>query len=453
MLTRTNSSPQPATSGGTRWDRFVERRLLNVVMSLMVFTLVAAVLFPHVVITVPTGHVGVLWKRLGGFGIYCWCIVPRGTVLDPRELREEGVHLIFPWDILYLYDLRLQTMTRTYNAISKDGVTLTATINTRFQLQHDSIAQLHKFIGPDFSDAVISPVIGSRTRAEIAKHNAEAVYSTERDKIQEEIRLAAERSLGEQLDRLVQPESTEQLRQEEEDNDHKAVLAIKKATKVAPSLHGAALILDTPVLGIELPPPVVAAINRKIEQYYVAQEYEFRVSREVLEARRKAIEATGIRDFQQTVSQGISDSYLRWRGIEATLQLAQSNNAKIVIIGNGKDGLPIMLGNFDSSTPPRTAPGPAPSPDFPIPTNRPSVPSEQQVAPVASPSDAKPSDKAAAAAPPPSPTDKPTPPADKPFPPVDKMKSFLRSLTEVPNVFRRSEATPEPNSERPTAPP
>ena len=107
-------------------------------------------------------------------------------------------------------------------------------------------------------------------------------------------------------------------------------------------------IYDVLILGIELPAVVVAAINRKIEQYYIAEEYKFRVERERRESERKQIEAVGIRNFQQTVSQGISDSYLRWRGIEATLQLAQSTNSKVVIVGGGKDGLPIILGNVDS---------------------------------------------------------------------------------------------------------
>src|SRR5262245_9857195 len=99
------------------------------------------------------------------------------------------------------------------------------------------------------------------------------------------------------------------------------------------------------ILGLEWPALVVAAINGKIEQYDIAEEYKFRVERERRESERKQIEAVGIRDFQQTVSQGISDSYLRWRGIEATLQLSQSTNAKTVIIGSGKDGLPVILGN------------------------------------------------------------------------------------------------------------
>ena len=99
--------------------------------------------------------------------------------------------------------------------------------------------------------------------------------------------------------------------------------------------------------GIELPAAVATAINRKTEQYYISEEYKFRVEREKRESERKKIEAEGIREFQQIVSQGISDSYLRWRGIEATLQLSQSTNSKVVIIG-GKDGLPIILGNVDA---------------------------------------------------------------------------------------------------------
>src|SRR3984893_11298715 len=114
-------------------------------------------------------------------------------------------------------------------------------------------------------------------------------------------------------------------------------------------------LIDTLILGIELPTTVVTAINRKIEQYYISEEYKFRVAREIRESERKKIEAEGISEFQQIVSKGISDSYLRWRGIEATLQLAQSSNSKIVIVGSGKDGLPIILGNVDSASQPQPA--------------------------------------------------------------------------------------------------
>jgi hypothetical protein len=122
------------------------------------------------------------------------------------------------------------------------------------------------------------------------------------------------------------------------------------------SMRDTIILYDILVTGIELPAAIVGAINRKTEQYYIAEEYKFRVEREKRESERKAIEAQGIREFQQTVSQGISDSYLRWRGIEATLQLSQSTNAKVVIIGSGKDGLPIILGNADNLPPAASAP-------------------------------------------------------------------------------------------------
>jgi hypothetical protein len=112
---------------------------------------------------------------------------------------------------------------------------------------------------------------------------------------------------------------------------------------------------------------VVTAIDRKIEQYYISEEYKFRVVREMRESESKKIEAEGISEFQRIVSQGISDSYLRWRGIEATLQLAQSSNSKIVIVGGGKDGLPIILGNVDA-------------PPSPPPVNGDTVPKERTTA-------------------------------------------------------------------------
>jgi prohibitin 2 len=306
--------------------RFLVRHLPGLSFIVLVGLLIAVVLWPYVVITVPSGSVGVLWKRFNGFDMYCWCWVGRGTVLDPRELREEGLHIIWPWDKLYLYNLRLQSTTQTYNAISKDGVNVKAQISVRYQLLHNSVAVLHKFIGPDFLTSVVDPEIGSQARQVISQFTAEAVY-TSREQIQKQIRDATQKSLAANLNKLVQPEAMEQ-----PDPKH-----------YNDFLQDAIQILDTLVLSIELPPDIVAAINRQTEQFYMIQEYKFRVEREAEESKRKQIEADGIAAFQKTVSQGISESYLRWRGIEATLLLSQSPNAKVVVIGSGRDGLPIIL--------------------------------------------------------------------------------------------------------------
>jgi hypothetical protein len=200
---------------------------------------------------------------------------------------------------------------------------------------------------------VISPEIGSQTRQVISQYTAEEVY-TSREAIQAEIHDSGQKALGASLNKLVQPEAMEQ-----PDPKH-----------YNDFLQSAIQLLDTLVLSIELPPAIVAAINRQTEQYYQIQEYKFRVEREAQESKRKQIEANGIAAFQRTVSQGISESYLRWRGIEATLALAQSPNAKIVIFGTNKDGLPLILGNVDTPpgsgiTPSPPATGAAPPPGAP----------------------------------------------------------------------------------------
>jgi regulator of protease activity HflC (stomatin/prohibitin superfamily) len=332
-----NAKPVPKQRGAL--GRFVRRHFAGESVLFVVLLFFGVILWPYVVITVPSGHVGVLWYRLIGFDPACWCFVGRGTVLDPRELKEEGLHIIAPWNKLFIYDLRLQSTTQTVNAISKDGVSVTAQINVRYQLLHHSMGVLHKFIGPGYVQSVIIPEIGSQAREVISRYTAEEVY-TSRDKIQDEIRINAQRGLGANLNKLVQPESMEQ-----PDPRH-----------YNDFLQSSIQILDTPVLSIELPPAIVAAINRQTEQFYQIQEYKYRVQREAEESQRKLIEANGIAAFQQRVSQGISESYLRWRGIEATLALAQSPNTKIVVIGSGKDGLPVILGNVDGPLPSGGAP-------------------------------------------------------------------------------------------------
>jgi regulator of protease activity HflC (stomatin/prohibitin superfamily) len=323
--------PPPMTRA--RWRRFADRHLPSVVIYLMVLTLVGVVLYPHMVITVPSGYVGVLWKRFGN-----------GTVLDPRLLKNEGFNFVSPWNRVFLYDLRLQSFTESYNAISSDGVNLTASVVVRFRLQRDAVPVLHQAIGPNYKQVLIQPGIGSLTREVMAGYTAEQVYSTARQEIQEKIRDLVENRLSE---KMMEHEGEESYRV---------------------SMRDTIILYDILVTGIELPAAIVGAINRKTEQYYIAEEYKFRVEREKRESERKKIEGEGIRDFQQVVSQGINESYLRWRGIEATLQLSQSTNAKVVIIGSGKDGLPVILGNVDSSAPPAgsaqqserpTAPAPA----------------------------------------------------------------------------------------------
>src|SRR5918993_4571011 len=302
----------PPQAKPRKWRWFAEKYLPVLVIYLMVASLLALVFYPRVVVTVSSGQVGVLWKRFHN-----------GTVLDPRELLDEGLHLILPWDKVFLYDLRVQSITESYNAISRDGVSLTAALNIRYRLKHDSIPTLHQVIGPDYLK-LLGPEVASQMREVVAQYTSEQVYSTARKEIQDKIRELTMERMGEKM--------------MEREGEASYSLAMRDTV----------VLYDTLLYGIILPQDVVNAINRKAEQYYISEEYKFRIEREKRESERKKIEAEGIREFQQTVSQGISDSYLRWRGIEATLQLSHSTNSKVVIIGSGKDGLPIILGNVDS---------------------------------------------------------------------------------------------------------
>jgi prohibitin 2 len=302
--------PVPLTR--SRWRRFLEYKMPLVTLYLLVAILIGVLLAPLVLVTVPSGYVGVVWKRFRG-----------GTVVDPRQLKYEGLRFVWPWDRVFLYDMRVQSATETYTAISRDGISLTASINIRYRLKPEALPKLHQVVGPNYMTSLVGPEIGNRMREVIAEYTAEEVYSTKRLEIQSSIRKRVDAMLGESM--MEHPEGEDYARYRIPLND---------------MLN----LIDTLILGIELPTAVVTAINRKIEQYYIAEEYRFRVAREVRESERKKIEAEGIRAFQQLVSQGISDSYLRWRGIEATLRLAQSSNTKIVVVGNGKDGLPIIFG-------------------------------------------------------------------------------------------------------------
>lgn len=271
---------------------------------LVIFALVATIfLFPFVYHTIPAGHVGVLWKRFGG-----------GTVTD--EVFPEGYRLTLPWDILYIYDVRLQKMERDVNVLTSDGLEITLNLVWRFHLIPGTVPTLHKFVGPEYAERMIAPTVGARARDIIAIYQPDEVYTERRLKIQNQILESVRYELGENF------------------NPHG-----KKVNWL--------VFEDVLIKGMVLPPGVQEAIVRKNAMFHQMEEYTFRVQREHKEAERKRIEALGIRNFQEIVSNGMSESYLRWRGIEATLELAKSPNAKVVVVGNPKNGLPLIL-NTDS---------------------------------------------------------------------------------------------------------
>ena len=143
------------------------------------------------------------------------------------------------------------------------------------------------------------------------------------------------------VDSLARESEKLRLVYEKEYEDLENVLTQYDLVYVSLDIH------DILIKSIVLPPTIQNAIQAKLAQEQVAQEFDFRLQRERKEAKRKRIEGGGIKDFQDIVSEGISDNLLRWKAIEATLALAQSQNAKVVVIGAGEEGLPIILGNIE----------------------------------------------------------------------------------------------------------
>jgi hypothetical protein len=133
-----------------------------------------------------------------------------------------------------------------------------------------------------------------------------------------------------------------------------ADLTQRTEQKETPS-RPAVLLDDVLILGIRFPPAVQAAIDRKMEQYQLREEYSYRIQREELESKRKEIEASGIARFQNIVGAGISENYLRWKSIDATLALAQSPNTRVVVVGNCRDNMPLFV-NGDDGRQPQPAP-------------------------------------------------------------------------------------------------
>lgn len=294
-----------------RLKSWFSRNGLGLTLLGLILALVFAWLTPTIFIFVPSGHIGVYWVRFGS-----------GTITD--RVLNEGVAYKWPWDKIYLYDARLQVVDYPFEVLTSDGLEAIVDISTRYRLIREDIALLHKNIGPDYVKTLLLPEVNSHARHEISKYTPEELYSLKRIEI--------EQAIVEGLKNAMRFEY-------EPENDRESFLYIENI-----------LLKRT-----QLPTKVQEAIQDKLVQFYLMQGYDFRVAREEKERLRKRVEAQGIRDFQTIVNEGISEQYLKWKGISATLALATSNNAKVVVIGAGEGGLPIILGNIDS--PPAVPPG------------------------------------------------------------------------------------------------
>ncbi len=237
---------------------------------------------------VPAGHVGVL--------------VLFGSVQD--SILSEGVHLANPLAVNHVMSVRTVELTEKASVPSKEGLIVTLDTTLLLRLNASKANEVYQTIGPRYVNIVVEPNLRSAIRSVTSSYSATALYTGERQ-----------------------------------------VVALKITEELQAKLEPLGITVEDILLrDVKLPPTVTAAIEAKQKAEQDALRMEFVLQKEEQEAARKRIEARGIRDFQRLVSQGLSQPYLTWKGIEATENLAKSPNAKVVVIGSGKGGLPIILG-------------------------------------------------------------------------------------------------------------
>lgn len=238
-------------------------------------------------------------------------VIPAGTVgvvdflgVVSDNTLKPGVNIVNPMANVYKFTIKTQEIRELMKVPSKEGLTVELEISLLYKLTPDKANIIYKTIGPNYMDIILIPQFRSVVRGVTARYEAKALYTASREKLAKEI--------VDELEGLVGPRG----------------ITIETA----------------PLRQIILPNRLTQAIEEKLQAEQESQRMEFVLRKEKQEAERKRIEAKGIADFQTIVSEGINEQLLRWKGIEATEKLANSPNAKVVVIGSGKDGLPIILG-------------------------------------------------------------------------------------------------------------
>jgi len=256
------------------------------ILQIAALILVVILLFASTT-SIPTGNVGVLtlFGRVTG------------------ETLPEGIHMVNPLKSVQKLSIQTQSVKESATVPSNEGLILALDTSLLFHLDKTKAAQLYQLVGADYADKIIEPTMRAAIRASTSAHTANSLYTNARELVQQQI----------------QDELT---------------------TQLGPR----GVIVENVLLrDVQLPAMLKTSIEAKQQAEQDALRMSFILQKEKQEAERKRIEAQGIADFQKIVAAGISPQLLEWKGIEATEKLATSANAKVVIIGNPKNGLPLVL--------------------------------------------------------------------------------------------------------------
>lgn len=268
-------------------------KLPKIGLPIIVGIVLTIIIIAKSAVTINSGEAGVLFKTFG-----------EGVVIDEPPLGE-GFHIVAPWNKVYVYEVRQQEVFEKMNVLSSNGLDIKLDASIWFQPDFNNLGRLHQEKSEQYINRVLLPSIRSAARSVVGRYTPEQLYSSKRDAIQQEI--------FEETRKLVE-------------NQYIQLNSV--------------LVRD-----VTLPPTIKEAIERKLKQEQESLEYEFRLVTARKEAEKVIIEAQGKADANKILSASLTDKILQDKGIEATVKLSESNNSKVIVIGSGDSGMPIILGN------------------------------------------------------------------------------------------------------------
>ena len=268
-------------------------RLPKIALPVIFLFIAGVIIVSKSAVTIGSGEAGVLYRTFAG-----------GVVTDKPPMSE-GFHLVAPWNNVYVYEVRQQERFEQMKVLSSNGLEIQIDASAWFQPKYDVLGKLHQEKSEKYVERILLPAIRSAARSVVGRYTPEQLYSTKRDAIQNEIYVETKNIVDDQYIQLNE-----------------------------------ILVRD-----VTLPPTIREAIERKLKQEQTALEYEFRLVTAEKEAQKQRIEAQGKADANRILSASLTDKILQDKGIDATMKLAESPNAKVIVVGSGESGLPLILGN------------------------------------------------------------------------------------------------------------
>lgn len=227
------------------------------------------------------------------------------TGLDKENVLRPGFHVVAPWNKIFIYDVKEQKSEETMDVLDKNGLSVNIDVSVRFNPVYTKIGYLHEIFGKFYINQLVIPEVRSAVRQVAGRYTAEEIYSTKRQEVENSIK-----------------------------NETSKVLKVN-------NIDMRALLIRS----INLPNKIKQAIENKLQQEQEALAYKFKLEREKSEAERKKIAAEGEARANNIINNSLTEKLLKMRGIEATIELSKSPNSKVVVIGSGKQGMPLILGN------------------------------------------------------------------------------------------------------------